>query len=377
MIVPAFGIVSHILSTYSKKPVFGSQSMIYAMASIGLLGFLVWSQMMAFPISDYWVINITICWNGVYLLTTFYSLNVNILSQSAGNFNKGSSETTRDNAYDLFFYYFNIIYKNYSDVDINWLNWFVGFSEGDGAILCYNSQPRFVLTQKDINILYDIQKKLNFGKVIVYKKNNKILYGRYIVSDLKNCILLYLIFNGNLCMKHRIKQLNYWYEVLKNSTIINRLPNLVLNNKTISLKDAWLSGFTDAEGCFNINKYKHRGIVYYQSRFILDQKDEWLLNNISQLLVNKNLTKLRSNHSDYRIAISCNDRYNNKKILDYFSEFSLKTTKYKSYLIFKSILELIIDDKFSEENIIKIDELRKQMNKHILENKSIGHKNKS
>lgn len=43
MIVPAFGIISHILSTYSKKPVFGAQSMIYAMGSIGLLGFLVWS----------------------------------------------------------------------------------------------------------------------------------------------------------------------------------------------------------------------------------------------------------------------------------------------------------------------------------------------
>ena len=46
MIVPAFGIISHILSTYSKKPVFGAQSMIYAMASIGLLGFLVWSHHM-------------------------------------------------------------------------------------------------------------------------------------------------------------------------------------------------------------------------------------------------------------------------------------------------------------------------------------------
>ncbi|GMM39091.1 cytochrome c oxidase subunit 1, partial (mitochondrion) [Saccharomycopsis crataegensis] len=33
MIVPAFGIISHILSTYSKKPVFGAQSMIYAMAT--------------------------------------------------------------------------------------------------------------------------------------------------------------------------------------------------------------------------------------------------------------------------------------------------------------------------------------------------------
>lgn len=40
LILPAFGIVSHVISTFSEKPVFGTIGMIYAMASIGILGFI-------------------------------------------------------------------------------------------------------------------------------------------------------------------------------------------------------------------------------------------------------------------------------------------------------------------------------------------------
>ena len=46
LIIPAFGIVSQVTSTFSGKPIFGYLGMVYAMFSIGILGFLVWSHHM-------------------------------------------------------------------------------------------------------------------------------------------------------------------------------------------------------------------------------------------------------------------------------------------------------------------------------------------
>jgi cytochrome c oxidase subunit 1 len=46
MIIPGFGMINQVIPTFASKPIFGYLGMVYAIASIGILGFIVWSHHM-------------------------------------------------------------------------------------------------------------------------------------------------------------------------------------------------------------------------------------------------------------------------------------------------------------------------------------------
>jgi hypothetical protein len=324
------------------------------------------------------------------------------VTQSAGNMKNRSSETIRGNTYgkyDEFRISYNNIYNTKINIDDEWLDWFVGFVEGDGAILGYKNKNNLVIVQKDVKVLNEIKNKLNMGYIKYYYKDNtssneiiiskEIKYGRYIINDINNILLMYLIFNGNLKLNKRKIHLKKWYDnlhILKKNLKdlnLNALPLINYNKNKIGLEDAWLSGFTDAEGCFSLRIFKQRGKDYVKSLFILDQKYELeILNEISLLFSDKSLGKLikTKNGNMYRIEVSCNDinKLIYKKVINYFDNYKLKTTKNISYNIWKEVLYIIlVNQPLNEEKILYIRSLRKKNNKYIILNNSIGQAKKS
>ena len=144
------------------------------------------------------------------------------------------------------------------------LNWLIGFCEGDGSFIsATRGDLYFVLTQdtRDKQVLDYIQKELNMGKVI--KQGNTT--SRFILQDKLGLYLISLIFNGNIRTPDKLRSFNEFLIILNNNLhkSSRKLQKLGLNNtifeeikpsnytKEITLTDTWLIGFVDAEGCFH------------------------------------------------------------------------------------------------------------------------------
>ena len=292
------------------------------------------------------------------LLNTFYSKNFNNYAQSAGNLHylyKSSSETTRETSFS-FNSYRKLTNINTEQISDDWLTWFVGFSEGDGALLtekgnkCY-----FVLTQKEDAILYHICETLKIGRV-----NNFGKFSRFMVYNNVDINILISIFNGNLFLQKRKAQFQKWLNIT-NISVIN-------NNFSPSLKDAWISGFIDAEGCFNVTLFKRKTMVLgYQVklRFMIDQKESFddmfiLKNKLNLILTNR---KLKKGITSKMHRIETNSIKKVPLIIQYINIFNLKTKKKESFHKWKKVYNMTLNkEHLNKQGLYKIRELSKQIN---------------
>jgi len=230
------------------------------------------------------------------------------------------------------------------------LDWFVGFSEGDG---CWNiSQHRFDLTQHtaDIQILYKIKTQLGFGKVTTSKSRPN--ESRFTVTKLEHLSILESIFKNRICTTHTLTRFNLFFD---SSYSIKSKPNL---------NDGWLSGFIDAEGCFIIKFEKDPNenikLVFEITQKILDG---------DIILQIKDLFKLKKNIYLDRsvIKLSFSGKEPRKRLMKYIDKHSLKSRKRIVYIKWKKASGVIDRGlhltKRGKDGKTQIEKLKKDLNK--------------
>ena len=356
------------------------------MMSIGVLGFVVWSQWMAFLIGDYVVIFFAICWNSLVSISTFNSENLIGYAQSAGNisfmyFNillinsekyniktdNSSSETARETSFN-FNDYIIISGNNYDKISDDWLTWFIGFSEGDGAFLTgRDKRLRFILTQKETAVLNHIHETLGIGRVRTYGH-----FSRYQVDDKKGILILIALFNGNLVLDKRKVQVKKWLDTLN---IVQK------NNKVLPLlSNSWFSGFIDAEGCFNVTLFKRKAMALgYQVklRFMIDQKDS--LDNMLFIKEKLNLflthRKLKKGTVGIMHRLESTSFVKVPLIIQYLNKFRLKSKKKESFYKWITVYELVKNKAhLTEKGLSEIRKISKEVNLITSITKKIGDK---
>ena len=279
-----------------------------------------------------------------YFVTIGKIFNV---GQSAGSLHniQGSSETTRETI----------------KIDNTFKWWLIGFAEGNGYFgVDKRGYLTFKVTQSttDCQVLFFIKKSLGFGSVSLQSKSSNT--HQYRVRDKNNLINIINIFNGNLITKAKIAQFKLFLKSFNSK--YNTDITFIECNKKVTLDNAWLSGFTDAEGCFTSSAYLSKATNKHivTVRYIVSQKNDIEFSQYLAGLINGYLTYIKS-YDGYNTVV------NHSKlniIINYIESYPLKTKKHVSYLRWLKVYELVKSKHHhNTDGIDKIKSLIKLINK--------------
>ena len=294
----------------------------------------------------------------------------NVGSSNTNYNSKGSSETTCDITYN-FEEYSNLIPQHKKKININFLEWFIGFTEGDGSFIVSKNKVYFDITQnlKDIQVLYYIKKELGFGKVLIRSEKHRNV-GVFYVSSKENFTRLMAIFNGNLSTNYKKEQFRVWLDIYNKQYSMK----ITFKDKLVkpSLSSGWISGFSDAEGCFYgrvksclTSKLKRAPHLTFQ----ISQKEIYIIKTLRDIFLNQNGSDLKNIKYDKGWdgwAFHCSSFTKLKVIRNYFSRYKLKTRKSLAFKKWCKIHDMVLNkEHLTLEGLNKIDLLTKDINKFI------------
>lgn len=305
------------------------------MSSIGVLGFIVWAH-------DGLFTSIISKLNSLYAKMETKSLNqqATLNSSMAANINnKGASEATRE----------WIIHNDFRDFVS------IGFSEGDGSWGVSQNRPTFIIRQKYPEVLYYIKENLKFGEINLYSDG----YYNYSVTNWEDSKKLALLFNGNLILNKTRIRFEAYYNLIHNK--FPDLPFFIDKPAILSLNNGWISGFTQADGGFNIQIKKRKNVkLGYQIRlrFYLDQKGELeVLNLIKKVFNTGGITVRDGNNQLYRYSTYGYTPRTIGKVVTYFKNYPVMFQKNESFKTWIQVYNILNEGPLTEEGLEKIKKI--------------------
>jgi hypothetical protein len=345
--------------------------MVYAIISIGLLGFIVWAHHMyavgmdvdTFVFTEHHCLLFKVAnndWEKILLYAGNFSISNPLLltrlgkiylkksEQSAGNFSISTKATVSTkntyNSYSILPKISEHVPKHKSNLNSLDFGYFLaGLIEGDGWF-GFN-QLHIIFSDRDISLAYLIKKRIGYGNIYKIKDKKAV---RYICKNKNGLLAILSLINGKLLSNLKYDQLiKHNYQKTFNLDILPPTYDLSLDNY-------WLAGFTQADGCFYISLAKsktHKTGYSVRLEYSIKQKDEKPL----KLLYSK--LKL-GNLSQYSSGIYCYKSTGYKTaalLIMYFDKYHVFSGKYIDYLKFRKVYIKITEGKHLEKKgILKI-----------------------
>ncbi len=226
------------------------------------------------------------------------------------------------------------------------LTWFIGFTEGDGSFIItrrvarpHTEDLQFVITQKEISVLEMIRDTFGFGRVIQQGQRTH----RDIMQDKKALELLVALFNGNLVLPTKQRNFKKFVELYNQKAGTGRIRlekvQPIQSEILPSLDNAWLSGFTDSEGCFTICFLSNSNA--FRLRYLVSQNSQINLVILKHLIRLFKTGAIEPHSKKKHFAFIVNGIKACALVRPYFDKFPLKTQKNYSYLLWKQIQDHI------------------------------------
>ncbi len=169
---------------------------------------------------------------------------------------------------------------------------------------------------------------------------------------------MFHLFNGNLHIKHKIGQLVEWSKLFNDKNKDNPLE-VITEPVKLSFNNSWLSGFVDAEGCFNVYVSKNnKGISL---RFIVDQQVGLsVFDELKNILATGSIYARKNNN--YRFTVTKLEKL--ALVIEYFNVYILRTKKQLAFEKWKVVYYCVLNKEHkSPEGMKKLKELGLLINK--------------